>query len=661
MAKRAAVCVGVDRAGTLTPLQAAASGAQDFGTWAEDQGCDVTVLVDGPASKVTINDIFDAVNAVVDKATYDQLIVYFSGHGILLAPGAEYWLLSRAPGNPNEAVNLFRSIEDARNSGIPHVVFVSDACRSSVKGPPLSAVTGGLIFPVMAAPPRRGEVDVFYATRPGDPAYEVEEAVATQRFRGIFTSNLLSAVKSPPAGLVESAAVGGMQLPVITTRMLKPHLEEVVPVDAAAIDVKLRQAPEVQVGTALPKFFADASRLPPPPAPAAALPATIPAQPRLATDSRPRVGAAAATSAAAAESPPIATEGPAVAPAPIRLPPPVIATPSAPRPARAPAAAAPPVATKPASPRSPTLAAAFDALGDTHFRPVTTAAPMPAARTAADLGLGAEVDRLAAARGRGHFETRTGFTVYGDGVASVSCLAYAADAAFPEASLPGALHVRLNLKVGPERPCSAVIEFTSGTGTIVAVLPGFIGTVVVADGRVVSVSYVPSDQTGRFGEYQRRADELDRMRAFAAVASRNGSFAVESEGGAALGARIRQAKNIDPSLGLYAAYAYAQVGAYDEVFSVFNCAVEDPEVPVLFDIVMLAGRYQSRVWTDGTIRHAPFAPVLGQGWSLLLPGDPMHRPIHQRLRPYLVPSLWTTFDLAGVRIASEAVVRGEEV
>ena len=163
----------------MTTLNAAVSGARDFRAWAKRQGCDTVLLVDDGANKVALVNIFDEVKRIVRAGTYSQLIIYFSGHGILSAPGTEFWLLSRAPENGNEAVNLFRSVTDARNSGIPHVVFVSDACRSSVKGPPLSQVSGGTIFPSRPYSQHQGEADIYYATHPGDPAFEVPESEAT--------------------------------------------------------------------------------------------------------------------------------------------------------------------------------------------------------------------------------------------------------------------------------------------------------------------------------------------------------------------------------------------------------------------------------------------------------------------------------------------------
>src|SRR5690242_6146514 len=111
MRRRAAISIGVNRPGTMLPLKAAAAGAQEFDNWARDQGCDSALITDSD-NRVTLNSIFTCVRKFVDKRIYDQLIVYFSGHGILLSPGAEIWLLSDAPQNGNEAINLRRSYDD---------------------------------------------------------------------------------------------------------------------------------------------------------------------------------------------------------------------------------------------------------------------------------------------------------------------------------------------------------------------------------------------------------------------------------------------------------------------------------------------------------------------------------------------------------------------
>lgn len=649
MAKRAVICVGVNRAGTMTPLDAAVKGARDVEAWAMAQECATVVLVDDdPNAKVSLNDIFDAVKQVVDSNTYDQLIIYFSGHGILTAPSTEYWLLSRAPDNPNEAVNLYRSIENARNSGIPHVVFVSDACRSNV-APPLNAVTGGVIFSILPVPPQRSEVDVYYATYPGDPAYEVPEAEATQRFRGIFTDCLLRVLKSPPHDMVESLSNSGPPLTVVTSRKLKPYLESTVPVDAASVDIQLRQKPEIHVETAFPKFFASiaagATVRPPAPTPTptlnaafAALSATYFRQDAVAPDQASADLAAALGLNAEVD---YLTAGPK--------------------------------ASKTLGYSSPIWEQNYS-IGWEQIKGRWKARQLFGNITNDELDAiegkrdelvgklqviyGYTKEKAEQEARRGH----TGFTVRGASVVAAHALRWQADLDAYPGGLPFA-DVQLNPKEpnAERHPSSFILEFVGGTGTSLAVLPEFIGTVTVENRRVISVSYVPSDQSWRYRLYAKRAKQLEAMKAFAAVASRNGSFFIENERADTLADRIRQGKGIDPTMGLYAAYAYAQVGRYDDVYSIFTYMKDDIELPVPFDVVMLAARHRADAPNDSDVHLAPFAPMFTQGWALLMPGDAMHHPIHERLRPHLVPSLWTTFDAIGVSIAREALMNGEVI
>lgn len=575
MAKRAAICIGVNQAGSMTPLQAAVKGAHDFSEWATGQGCDTTVLVDEKDSRVSVTDIFDAVEKYVKARNCEQLIVYFAGHGILSAPGVEYWLLSRAPENPNEAVNLSRSIEDARNCGIPHVIFVSDACRSAVNGPPLSAVSGATIFPNLGPGAARGEIDIFYATRPGDPAWELPLAKAAGAYRGVFTEFLLDSVKMPAADLVEQTP-GPPPLDVITSRKLKPLLESSVPARAAEINVRVRQTPEVQVGTALPQYFA----------------------------------AIAAGSIQHGLN-----------------------------------------ALSPAARAVPTLATALRALRTETFEPAPAPGPPRDISLAARIGLTADVERLRTAHGRAKFETHTGFSLHGARPVDAISPGWRVDPAFEEGV---ARHWRFHPQPGKLGPSAVLIFETSAgrRGIALAVMPEFIGSVVVDEaGRVISVNYVPSENSWRYDDYRRRAREIEEMKAFAAVASRNGRLEPPAEDAAGFADRIRHNKGLDPTLGLYAAYAYAQAGRYEDAHSVFRyMRDDDPALPVPFDVAMLATRFDPACAAGRLI--GPFAPMLSQGWALLAARDPLFQPIHQELRPHLVPSLWTTFTAEGLAIAA---------
>jgi hypothetical protein len=581
MAERAAICIGVNHAGSMTPLQAAVEGARQFVRWAEAQGCHTVLIDDDSNRRVSVSEIFDAVEDLVDAAIYEQLIIYFSGHGILTAPGAEFWLLSRAPQNPNEAVNVSRSVVDARNAGIPHVVFVSDACRSSVSGPPLSGITGSIIFPSRHIVPKQGEVDIYYATRPGDPAYEVPEAEATAKYRGIFTGSLLKVVESPSLAMVEQ--LPGYNRIVITSRKLKDYLEAAVPAEAADIDVRLRQAPQIVVESALPKYFAEAK--------------TASIRPVLRPESYVSLSA--------------------------------------------------------------TLDQALSALDPTHTP--RFAAPPSRADVAKSSSLQREVEHIIATRGRDHFETSTGFTVFGVRHVTAEARGWWPDRPFPAGNDGLSWHVRLNS--GPSndlrQPATIVLGFEEVAGAALAILPGFVGTVIFENGRVTSVNYIPSSQTWRYQEYQVRENELNAMKAYAAVASRNGRFVVENEKAEQFAGRVRQAKGIDPTMGLYAAYAYAQAGAFDDVYSVYTyMRNDDMDLPIPFDVGMLAARFRPGVHLEHTARFAPFCPMLAQGWALLAEDDPMYNSIHGELRPHLIPSLWTTFSFNGAQVARDGIRSG---
>lgn len=580
MATRAAICIGVNRADGMTTLQAAAKGARDVAAWATAQGCDVTLLVDDDQQEVYSVQIFKAIRAVVEAGTYEQLLVYFSGHGILLAPGTEYWLLSGAPQNPNEAVNLLRSVEDARNAGIPHVIFFSDACRSAVPGAPLNGVVGGSIFPNRMIAPQSGEVDVFFATRPGDPAWEVPEAKATQQYRGLFTDCLLKALHTPGVALVERLLDGTPPLSGITSRRLKPYLEEQVPLAAAAVNIQLTQQPVVRVETASPKYFALVPSAPLGPGP-----------PRYQHDftysyrgnrGKESRGLLIFPSTAQASS----------------------------------------------------------------SRP-TNQVPDPAAITFAR-----EVALVRGHPGQMPVETTTGFTLIGAFVEVVVAPGW--EVSYPAGSplVSSGQFIRLvpQAGVGEGSPPSGTIllQFRSGTGTLLAILPGFIGVVLVAENRVLNVNYLPALATARYQAQAVGAAEREKLKALVAVQARYGEFNPP----APLSSWLHGPHGFDPTLGLYAAYGYAQRGQYAEVARLQRWLAEDQTLPRLFDIELLAARYQLSAHSAAPGSSVvPFTPLLAQGWALLTPDNPCYQPLHERLRAHLLPALWTTYTAEGVALA----------
>ena len=75
--QRAAVVIGVNKAGQLPVLNAAVSGARTVANWLEAEGFEVKLLVDD-GKPVRVSEIFDVIEEFVGRGTLDQLVVYFS-------------------------------------------------------------------------------------------------------------------------------------------------------------------------------------------------------------------------------------------------------------------------------------------------------------------------------------------------------------------------------------------------------------------------------------------------------------------------------------------------------------------------------------------------------------------------------------------------------
>jgi hypothetical protein len=196
--KRAAVLIGVNQTGGGLPeLKAAARSAVETRDWARQQGMDTELVIDsaGPVEPGMILAAVEKFVLVKDtEPRYEQLLVYFAGHGVNLRYG-EYWLLSKAPTNTQAAVNVQGSALLARYCGIRHVVFISDACRTAADSVRAQFVTGSDIFPNVDPDGLESPVDLFYACTLGRPAYEVRNPkTAADRFNAAYTSALLSAL-----------------------------------------------------------------------------------------------------------------------------------------------------------------------------------------------------------------------------------------------------------------------------------------------------------------------------------------------------------------------------------------------------------------------------------------------------------------------------------
>lgn len=243
MGKKAAVVIGVDQTGNLAKLNSAAAGAEAVADWLGGEGYDVECLTDktGP---VRARDVEDAVVKFVTlPPRYSLLVVYFSGHGYWHAR-ADLWLLSGAPVRTSEAINLDGAIDLARYSGIPNVVFISDACRSIPDSRTGVRVTGIDAFPNYAEITKTSKIDFFKATSEARSAFEVQ---LESKHHSILTYALMSAYKDPEPDMVREVMDGVNRLQVVPNRELEDYLQDKVNEILADIDINLTQNIEANV------------------------------------------------------------------------------------------------------------------------------------------------------------------------------------------------------------------------------------------------------------------------------------------------------------------------------------------------------------------------------------------------------------------------------
>ncbi len=249
--------IGVDRAGDLAPLKAAASGAKSVQGWLEADGYHVTCLTDkdGP---VTASAIKTAVRSYIEFGTVRQLVMYFAGHGYL-KDNAEIWLLSGSPSDPDEAVDQTLSGELARSCGVPHVTFISDACRSVPRSLTGSRVRGSSVFPNLQDGPVDVQIDRFFATKPGDAALELTFEQASGSYVGLFTEMLQAAHSDPSCELVRTVNINGSPTDVVPNRALQATLPGRVAEAAQLRSVRLSQRPQLRLESGEDAFVARAT------------------------------------------------------------------------------------------------------------------------------------------------------------------------------------------------------------------------------------------------------------------------------------------------------------------------------------------------------------------------------------------------------------------
>lgn len=599
--RRAGVFIGVDQTGQLQKLNDAAAGAERMHQWALAQGMTdgthAILITDRGGAKVTPDMIFDAIKSVIDGPGVDQLLVYFAGHGVNINR-SEHWLLSDAPVRPSAAVNVAGSVDLARYSGIPYVVFVSDACRSAPEGIQAQSVRGVDVFPNDGASDRAQPVDQFFACRLGKTAAEIRDPLeAAKGFSALYTSVFLDAVSGRSPGVLEPGTDAGDTAQYVKPARLRDYLDAEMPrrIVEARLVGRVNQSPDAIVlahANWLSRLdeAADSDAGP-----------TRSARRR----SRPRSG----TGSGAPAPPSMAAPAPPAADAMREL-------------------------VRVAVTDSPTALT----------RAIDSAAGVPGVAAMA-----ATAARVATPFGPDSHETQCGIKVLGARIAEFEITQGRAEFANAEGN---------DLRVFPASKAeSVVLVFAGGTGTVVPVVPGFLTALTFDAGELVDVALEPSTNHPRWIDYQSRVNELRSLRGFASAASQLGRFRLEGPEALAIAQRMQWAKGVDPALAIYAAYAYRDLQQLDRIREMSAHLRNDLGVG-LFDVLMLARELRGTTIDRGAA-VVPFVPMVAQGWDLVEAAGVRLHPKLDRVRTRVSDSLWSLFDREGVAVLRNVLQSGE--
>src|ERR1039458_6281638 len=583
---RAGVFIGVNKPGNLQMLRDAAAGAERMHQWAIAQGMldktQAKLITDAGGKNVGPDEIFTAINEIINGAGVDQLIIYFAGHGVNINRG-EYWLLSDAPTNANAAVNVSGNVELARYCGIKHVVFVSDACRAAPEGLQAQRVRGSDIFPNDAVGDKSRAVDQFFACVLGRTAAELKDPVAAaDNFKALYTETLLKALWGQQPDVLEASSDVNDSYRYVRPRGLQAYLEIAVPqrVRQLNLQLKVNQDPDAIItsdGAWVSRIAPEAGcRLAPP------------------SDS------------------PGSTILPGVPPQNLR--------------------------------EAAKELARFTVRGERlDFRRAFGTADLPKVHEQ----LLESVSLVEAPFGPDHFETGCGIKVRGTRVIR----AFASNVT---TEILGQELVRVHLQGPPA--VSVLVEFEGGLGTVIPVLSGFLAAVTFEDGELVDVAYEPSATSPRGSDYKYNAQRVRRLRAVAAAASQHGRFRLDGENARNLAKDMQRTKGIDPTLSIYAAYAYHDLQDIKRIADMSGYLRQ--EVGITFFDLALLGRQLIRKQITRNDLIVPFFPLLSQGWALLNANRVKLDPAIDGIEKTMKSSLWSLFDSRGVELLRRAIEKG---
>ena len=583
---RAGIFIGVDRTGTLDTLKDAAAGAARMRDWAVRSGgipeANARLITDADNGKVTPEQIFDEVDSFISRGPGVDQLILYFAGHGVNINRSEHWLLSDAPRRTSAAVNVRGSVELARYCGIPHVAIFSDACRVAPAGIQAQNVQGVDIFPNDGAGDRAKPVDQFFACVLGKTAAEIQDPKAAA---GTYTALYTEELIATLRGDRSTALEPSTQAGE-SARYVRPR------------------GLQTHLESAIPQLVS-----------ARGLAAKVNQSPdaiitsdnlwlaRLdGTSDPPRMGGGR-------PRPP--TDGP-----------------------QAPSTSVPVRVSLRGFSRD-LLRSAVAGNRDRFDRDLNAAIAAP--RTGASQ-LARAVETIATPFGPDHFETMCGFKIRG---------ARLIEAFAPGASVEKFDDAELVRVHGVDGAAASVLlRFEGDMGTVLPALPGFVTALTFEERELVDVTYEPSANSGRWDMYKDRLEEIRRLRAVAASASQYGRFRLDGEQAQATAEQMQYVKSLDPTLAIYAAYAYHDLLLTDRIAHMSQWLRGDLGV-TFFDLLLLSRQLVGKAVTpaDGVV---PFTPLLSQGWALINANRVKLHPRLEGLQAHVLESLWSLYDGKGL-------------
>ncbi|QBO59546.1 caspase family protein [Chryseobacterium salivictor] len=616
---RIAICIGVNNVQNFTPLKGASKGAVEFSKWATAQGYDIKLFTDENKNIVRVRDIYDCINQCLEEMKYNQIIVYFSGHGISRGPNQEFWFLSEGGNNGNEIVDLTRSADNAVRCPIPYVLFISDACRS-LPTDEIHTTGGQTIFPNQKID-SGNTIDIFYATRPGAPAFEIA-GDSLKEAHGIFTESLIAYLSGEfLETIVNNTIEDGAKI--------QRYLDKYYDVKQLTADFNYKSllqqnqkwiisGPEVDIK--LKEFVESRS-----------FGITKGQSPEIRVNNHKQ------------EHPlSIFTDeqGKNLILNRVKPPKPII-HPIDPLPYKI---------NKMEQLREFSVSLWKERSDVDHIR-------NKVAHLAEEKIFASEQlfdDPI--------YNKYTGIEVIGEEII---------DLITPYNSLNAPWKHRNKNSISfhpddPYRPTSwSLLRLKGDRSVPIAIIEGFIAQLVFKDGYLFTVNYSPAKTNHyTYDDYQSKKDEVTKKRSLIAISANNGfnykeafqkvDFSNFYGSYNDAGSFLRMGKSLDPALGMYAAYAFRESGDFYKIRSVYKyMAMDNPYVP--FDVAMLAGKLNADRPT------AAFCPLMSIGWSYKHLYEDFINPKIIDATKYLEPGLWTTFTSKGTELLITEILNNQHI